>query len=189
MDAPIGEILEIEEITSKGIIAKGAGNSWLFKFIMNHPVGWEPGDEIRISPAPKFTLGTKPGVREEGASARVGVENVTRKSVSISMLFDGAEYAEKSFSPSKEPLLSLTKNIRLDKELTIIAKLPEDVIQASDGTKWQLNRITEVGRRIEWDKGDAIIIKKGVAASDRIVKIINKSKKAHELSATFISED
>jgi hypothetical protein len=125
---------------------------------------------------------------KSGDSARVLVENLTKKSAGISMLFDGAEYKEKAFSQSGELLLSLQKNIRMDRELMIIKKFPGDVIQVTNGTKWQLSRVSELGHRIEWDEDDAVVITKSTAPSSKIVKIINKSK-SHELSATYISED
>ena len=67
MDAPFGEKLEITEINPKFLIAN---NKWKMGFMDNAPVGWEPGDEIRLSPI------TKPGVSQEVSEARVQVENL-----------------------------------------------------------------------------------------------------------------
>ncbi len=189
MDAPFGEKLEITEITSNYLIAD---KKWKMTFLGNAPSGWEPGDEIRLSRSP--SLSNRPGGSTGESDARVSVENLTKKSVPITLFWKGSVSTEKSMniiSPS-ESQLSLRKNIRLDKEAIIKTIHPGYVIDVEDAegrlTKWQLDKNTARGP-MRWVEKDPVVITDGTIKTRN--KIINKHKDRYnqELGALFISEE
>ncbi len=185
MDAPIGEILEITEIGSSGLIV---GGNWKLQFLGNAPVGWKSGHQIRLSDSP--ALGSRMGAPKGVSETRVQIQNLSLKGTSpITVFYEGAINVRKSMSSASDNQISLEKNIRLDRRIKIIKTFPGDVVQLADGTKWQLSRFTDVDRRVEFAQDDEIEVTKGTGSSQRIVKIINKSKKDYSLSATFISEE
>lgn len=189
MDAPFGEILEITEITSKYLIAD---KKWMMNFWGNAPSTWEPGDKIRLSEVKP--LGSKPGESKGESDVRVLVENITKKSVPITLLWKGSASTEKNMnivSPS-ESQRSLRKNIRLGKEAFIKTIYSEYVIDVEDAegrlTKWQIDKNTAQGS-MRWVVNDPVEITDGTIKTRN--KIINKHKDRYnqELGALFISEE
>lgn len=188
MDAPFEQILKITRINSKILIAD---DKWKMRFLNNAPVGWETGDRIRLSESPKLGLrvGSQAGPADVPTS-RVQVRNLDKKSLGITLYFQGSLLKEKSVNPSSEPQLSLKKNIRLDREAFIKKIHAGHVIDVEDAegrlTKWQIDTTAARGR-MEWFEGDAVVISKGISATR--FKIINKDQGDQSLGAVFISED
>lgn len=188
MDVPFGEILKITRINSKILIAD---DKWKMRFLSNAPVGWETGDRIRLSESPK--LGSRVGSKADPAdvpTSRVQVKNLDKKSLGITLYFQGSLLKEKSINPSSEPQPSLRKNICLDREAFIKKIHSGHVVDVEDAegrlTKWQIDTTAARGR-MEWFEGDAVVISKGISATR--FKIINKDQGDQSLGAVFISED
>lgn len=185
MDAPFGKILKITSINSKTLILE---DQWKMGFLSNAPIGWAEGDKIRLTETSK--LGTRPGSAEISTS-RVQVENLSKKSAAITVSWDGSILKEKNMTASSDLELSLRKNIRPGRELSIVKTFPNHVIQLVDGTKWQLYKDSANYREVNWDTGDIVEIAKGMSRPNEDSKtyfIENKSQR-QKLLAVFISED
>lgn len=185
MDAPFGKRLKITSIDSRVLIAD---DKWKMGFIGNAPVGWRQGETIRLSESPK--LGAKGG-SSEISSSRVRVENLDKKSAPITVSWEGSIAPQKSLGSSSEVQLSLRKNIRPGRELTIVKTFPNYVIQLSDGTKWQLYKDSGRYREINWGIGDVVEITKGMSRPNEDAKTYSIENKTEnqKLLAVFISED
>lgn len=185
MDAPFGKRLKITEINQKVLIAD---DKWKMGFLSNAPVGWKVGDTIRVSATPK--LGSRPGSSDISTS-RVQVENLDKKSADITVSWEGSIVKEKSLDDSSEPQLSLRKNIRPNRQLTITNTFPNDVIQLSDWTKWQLYKQSGSYREIHWGAGDVVEVSKSVTRpnEDSNKYFIENKTENQKLLAIFISED
>lgn len=183
MDLPFEEILKITSIDSKILIAD---DKWKMGFLGNTPVGWKAGDRIRISESPK--LGSKPG--SSVSTTRVQVENLDKKSASITVFWEGPISKGKSLNISSEPQPSLKENIHLGREAFIKRAHSNHVIDIEDAegrlTKWQIDALTARGR-MQWSEGDTVVISKGM--SETRFKITNKDRGDQQLGAVFISED
>lgn len=185
MDAPFGKVLEITSINAKALIAS---DKWKMGFLANAPLGWAVGDRIKLSETAK--LGSKPGSSDVSTS-RVQVKNLDKKSADITVSWEGSTVTEKSLSQGSAPQLSLRKNIRPGRELTIAKTFPNYVIQLTDGTKWQLYKDSGSYREVNWGTGDVIELTKGMSRPNEDSKtyfIENKTEK-QKLLAVFISED
>lgn len=165
--------LKIEHLDSEKM-AFANGDVWGFALVP--PTGWSEGQMALAEPP---TAKIKTSV----------IRNQNKQLSSVRMSFMGNVLIGKSNPQAQESWKSAEADIRLDRELKVIKKYPGDIIRVDGGTKWQIDRTGEKGRRVDVDEGDTVLMTKSTFPSKRLVKMLVVNKGNHELGSAFISEE